>query len=210
MAIYSAPDYSLGNSSVVTASEKSKAEAAIRGMRKSLKQWITFRSLLNDQAAGLRPSKLPISVVRNMIATRDVALEQRMASRLHVLLSEMFDPSSLPNPNMQQNPQAAVELAQIAIAGKLSDDVVGPTDIGMVWLWPAVAVVGAVLVTVMFKIKSDADVLKDQAHNQCVMSGGCTDYGFWLKLGGVAAVAWLAWEKVGLREAAGRLRKRAS
>jgi hypothetical protein len=50
-------------------------------------------------------------------------------------------------------------------------------------------------------IKTAADVAKDKEEKACIQAGACTDYGFWLKAGGVTALLWLAWRELGLREA---------
>ncbi len=47
-------------------------------------------------------------------------------------------------------------------------------------------------------IKTAADVAKDSEEKACIMAGACTDYGFWLKAGGVTALAWFAWRELGL------------
>jgi hypothetical protein len=67
------------------------------------------------------------------------------------------------------------------------------------WLWP-VLIVGAVFLAVTQAISSAADVAKDHEEKACIQAGACTDYGFWLKAGGIAMLAWLAWNKLGGRE----------
>jgi hypothetical protein len=52
----------------------------------------------------------------------------------------------------------------------------------------------------MTAIKSSADIAKDHEEKACIMAGACTDYGFWFKAGGLFALAWFAWEKLGVRD----------
>jgi hypothetical protein len=97
-----------------------------------------------------------------------------------------------------------VELAKIAIAGKLPEEAQAPEAQGflpVVFIWPVVIIVGMVLWTIMTKIRNDADVAKEKERIECIKSGACTDYGFWLKLGGIALAGWIVWDKMGLREA---------
>ncbi len=208
---YGTVNYAMGaNAAPVTLAEKAKAEAEIHKMRSALTGWLRYREINNAVVAGKAKAKVPPGLAKKMIESgRDWGLEQKLANQLHVLLSETFDAGQLPSPNLVKDPEAAVKLAQIAIAGRLPSDGAAPAAAGMIWLWPAVVVVGLVLFTVVFKIRSDAALAEEKERLACVQMGACTDYGFWLKLGGVALLAWLAWDKFGLREAAGRLKGRA-
>lgn len=211
--LYSAPSYAMGaaEAGAVTPAEKAQAEAAIRKMRRALKGWLKYRMLNNAAAAGQIAAKVPPGIAKKIVSeSRDWALEQRIATRLHALLSEMFDAQTLPNPDVSRDPDAAVKLAQIAISGRLPSESAAPAAQGLIWLWPAVVVVGLVLVTLMFKIRSDAALAEERERMECIKMGACTDYGFWLKLGGITVAVWLAWDKFGLREAVGRLRKKAA
>jgi len=205
-SIYSAPAYQMGDSDkkdamAVTPGEKAKAEAEIKRMQNSLKAWLKYRKINNEVAEGKRSAKIPPGIYKKILSSRrDWALEQRMALELHALLSEVFDAAQLPDPDMSKNPEAAVELAKIAIAGKLPSEAQSAEAQGIIWLWPAVVVVGLVLMTIMSKIRNDADVAKEKEHIECIKSGACTDYGFWLKIGGIALVGWIVWDKMGLRE----------
>lgn len=187
--IYSTSTYQLGAAQIggqlgadagaISPSEKAQADREIRRMRSALEKWLKYRLLLGTPASDITP------------------VELRLGKRLHVLLREMFDASQLP-------PESnVIQLAKIAIAGKLSPNELttstGMGALGFVWLWPAVAVVGLVLMTVVTKIKTDAEDAADARQKECIMAGKCTDTGFWIKVGGVALVAWLAWEKLGLK-----------
>lgn len=194
--IYSAPTYQLGAAQIggqlgaaaqaVSSSEKATAEREIRKMRAQLKRWLKYRTLLGTPASDVSP------------------VEVRMGQRLYVLLSEMFDAQALPRP------ADVIGLAQIAVGGKLPGESAVPSPVGIIWLWPAVAVVGLVLMTVVVKIKSDAADAAEARHQECVMAGKCTDTGFWIKVGVFAVVGWLAWDKFGLREAAAKMRSKAA
>jgi hypothetical protein len=179
MSIYGSPAYAMGATQIslgVTPSEHAKAEIEVRKMRASLQKWLKYRSLL-----GVSPSDLS-------------ATELRLGKKLYALLSEMFDAQTLPSQT------SVVALAELASAGKLPSEAQTPSAQGMIFLWPLVAVVGLVMLTIVTKIKSDADDAADERRTQCVMAGKCTDYGFWLKAGGVALIAWIAWDKFGLKK----------
>jgi len=193
-------------SMTVTSSERARAEAELRRMRGALAGWLRYRTLNDEVATGARPAKLPAQVAAVYVQTgRDAALERRMALRLHALLSEAMDAQQLPDPNRDG---AAVALARIAVAGAVPSETAAPAAQGFIWLWPIAIVVGAVLFTLVAKIRSDADVLKERERIECIKVGACTDYGFWLKVGGIALVSYLAWEKFGLKEAVAGWRRR--
>jgi hypothetical protein len=185
MSIYSSRNYAMGASQIsmgaadtgmITSAEKARAEIEIKKMRGELTKWLKYRALLGTPASDITP------------------VEQRLGKRLHVLLSEMFDAQQLPGSDKP------IELAKIAIVGKLSSEVTAPSAQGAVWMWPAVAVVGLVLMTVVVKIKSDAADAADARHTECVAAGKCVDTGFWLKAAGMTFLAWFAWEKLGLKK----------
>lgn len=178
----------------ITPAEKAKAEVRIRKMRASLKEWLKFRGRMDDVATGKRKAKVPAHVVaKTLPLSRDWGLEQRIAVQLHALLSEVRDANSLPNPDIAKNPNAAVELAEIAIAGKLPSEANAPSAQGFIWLWPAVVVVGLVMFTIMSKISSDADVAKEKERIECIKAGACTDSGFWLKMAGLSVVGLIGY-----------------
>lgn len=221
--IYSAPSYAMGALEVqqaanapVTTQQAAKAKAELAAMRRTLTSWLKYRRI-NDQVASGQPVKpallrapgsiaAPAAVVRLNLQRERPASEQSLALLLHQLLSEVFDPQQLPNPS---SPNAAVLLAQIAISGKLPGEAPAPSPTGMIWLWPAVIVASGIVLVIATKIRSDAEVARDREKYECIKSGACTDTGFWLKVGAVGLTAWLAWDKLGLREATQRLRKRA-
>jgi hypothetical protein len=186
----------------VTPAEKSKAEKRIKSMRRSLTKWIKKRGINDDAAMGKRKAKVPASILaKTLPLARDWKLEQRLAVQLHALLAEFMDSSQLPNPDIAKDPNAAVKLAQVAISGKLSNEANKPTAQGGIFIWPIVIVVGMVMYTIMSKISSDADLAELKENNRCVETGACTDSGFWLKMGGVAVVAWIAWDMLGVKKA---------
>lgn len=191
---------------MVTSIERARAEAELRRMRGALAGWLKYRTLNDEVAAGKRQARLPAQAAAVYVQTgRDAALERRLALRLHALLSEAMDAQQLPDPNADG---AAVALARIAVVGAVPSEVAAPQAQGFIWLWPVAIVVGAVLFTLVAKIRSDADVLKERERLECIKVGACTDYGFWLKLGGIALVGYLAWEKFGLKEAVAGWRRR--
>jgi len=190
----------------VTPSERARAEVELRRMKGALAGWLRYRSINDEVAAGRRPARLPPQAAAVYVRTgRDAAAERRMALRLHALLSEAMDAQQLPDPDKDGD---AVALARIAVAGAVPSEAAAPQAQGFIWLWPVAIVVGAVLFTLVAKIHSDADVLKERERLECIKVGACTDYGFWLKLGGIALVSYLAWEKFGLKEAVAGWRRR--
>lgn len=180
----------------ISSADVVKAKRELDRMRGSLRSWLKFRTLNDAVAAGKAPSKLPVKVAQQVVMSeRDWGTEQKLANQLHALLSELHPDAQLPNPSVQQNPQAAVQLAVIAIKGPTA--LAAPQATGIVWMWP-VLIVGGLLLAVTTAIRSMADVAKEKERYACIRAGACTDYGFWLKVGGVAAAAWFAWTQTGL------------
>jgi hypothetical protein len=99
---------------------------------------------------------------------------------------------------VKANPNAAVELAQIAIAGKLPGEAPTPDAAGVIWMWPLVIVVGAIAFVITSSIRSKADVAKEREKYECIRAGHCTDSGFWLKLGAIAIVGFIVWDRLGV------------
>ncbi len=188
----------------ITTSEVQKAAAELARMRGSLTSWLKYR-MINDQVmAGTARVRKPLSYAQRVVGQRDMAVEQDLANKLSALLAAIMPDQPLPDPNLSTNPQGAVQLANIALQG--ARVVSSPTATGSImgagghpWLWPAL-IVGGLLLTVTTAIKTAADVAKDREEKACIEAGACTDYGFWLKAGGAVALAWFAWEKMGLRE----------
>ena len=189
----------------VTPTEKAKAERRIKSMRRSLKRWLKKRRINDEAAMGKRKAKVPAHILaKTLPLARDWALEQRLAIQLHGLLSEFMDASQLPNADIAKGPNAAVKLAQVAISGKLPNEANTPTPQGILpvlFIWPILIVVGMVMFTIMSKISSDADLAELKEHNRCVETGACTDSGFWLKMGAIAVVGWVVWDKLGVKKA---------
>lgn len=178
-----------------------KTAAALDKMRGGLKKWLKFRQINDAVADGTREAKIPSYIAAQRLPrVRDWALEQRMADDMHALLSEVFDSKDLPDPRINKNPQAAVQLAKIVVSGRLPEEAQVHSEQGVIWLWPAVALAGIVAATLIYKIRSDADTALEKERIECIKSGACTDYGFWIKVGGMAVVAWFAWEKLGLKK----------
>jgi hypothetical protein len=207
--IYSSPNYALGADE---AADQRQAEIALKQMQGGLKRWLYYRKRMDDYVAGKikppvlfrRAKPLPPAVVGATLRRDRLASEQDLAETLYALLTECgADGSSLPAPNVANDPDAAVKLAKIAIAGKTPSEATSAQAQGILWFVLAIPVAGVVLVISQY-IKSKADVEKEKEHMRCIESGACTDSGFWLKVGAVAVVGWLAWDKFGLREAVER------
>lgn len=185
----------------ITTSEVQKAAAELARMRRALSGWLKYRSLNDRVLAGSQPVKKPLAYAQAVIASaRSAAVEQDLATKLYALLQVVMAGQPLPNPDVTQNPAAAVQLAQLAIAGGTALSAPAATG-GLFtgahpWMWP-VLIVGALLLVVTTAISSAADVAKDKEEKACIEAGACTDYGFWLKAGGIVALAWFAWEKMG-------------
>jgi hypothetical protein len=220
MAIYGGASYQMGADEAVvqaaanapiTASQAQAGKVALAKMKRSLKAWLKYRAM-NDQIAAGSASTIPTPLFRTpgaappppavmglRLRRERFADESELAAQLHSLLSEVFDGGTLPDPDVQKNPNAAVELARIAIAGRLPGDAdVMPTAQGFFWLWPLVIVVGAIAFVITTAITSSADVAKEKERIECIKAGKCTDTGFWLKVGSIALVGWIVWDKMGV------------
>lgn len=190
--------------------QSSVAAAEIARMRASLEKWLKYR-MNNDAAAKGTPIASPLlrtpgavapppSVTAARLRMERPASEAKLAANLHALLSEVFDSSTLPSPDINANPNAAVDLATIAISGKLPNESPSPSDVGFIWMWPLVIVVGAIAFVITSKIRNDAEEAAERERLQCIREGRCTDSGFWLKGASVLVIGWFLWDKVGLRE----------
>ncbi len=181
--------------------EVQKAQSQLHQMRHSLGRWLKYRQILDEVAAGTRQTSKPQALAMQIAqSSRDWATEQKLANQLHVLLSEVMPDATIPEPDVTANPQAAVQLAQIAISGKPPVTAAAPIAQGGAsppWLWP-VLIVGGLLLAVTTAISSMADVAKSKEEYACIQAGACTDYGFWLKVGGAALVGWFLWTQVGV------------
>lgn len=187
---------------MITTSEVQVAARELAKMRGSLMAWLRFR-LLNDRVAqGTALVRKPVAyAARVATAGRDMNVEQDLATKLHALLEVLMKGQSLPDPDLSSNPDGAVQLAQLALTGGSAvSSPVATGGLGSGFLsWP-VLIVAAVLLTVTTAIKTAADVAKDREEKTCIEAGACTDYGFWLKAGGVVALAWFAWRELGVRD----------
>jgi len=195
-----------------TPADKAKAEAALISMKRSLRSWLSFRNRMDDYVAGTRAAPkllrrpgarpLPPAAIAATLRDERLADESALARTLHELLREVgLDVGCLPDPDVASDPDAAVKLAEIAIAGACPSELSAPTAPGLVWFVLAIPIAGAVLIASQF-IKSRADVAKEKERLRCIRAGACTDSGFWIKSASVLVIGWLAWDKLGLRERA--------
>jgi hypothetical protein len=210
--IYSPPSYALGLGAVDMPSDKAKAEAALKAMQRSLKGWLKSRAKVDAIAAGKitpaalfrRPGArpLPASAVAATLRQDRLQVEQDLADQLYALLKETGC-HGVVYPDVKSEPNAAVRVAEIALAGKCPSDAdrapAGQEGLGIIWFVLLIPIAGVVIVLSQI-VKSKADVAKHQADMQCIQSGHCTDTGFWLKVASVSVLAWLAWDKFGVRE----------
>jgi hypothetical protein len=183
----------------MTKSDVSEAAAELAKMRRSLAAWLRFRTTNDKVLAGTHRTRVPLAFAqRTILGHRDLAVEQDLADKLSALLGELMPSAQLPNPDLSRNPNAAVQLATIALAGASPMAPASSSSLGGLgagsppWLWP-VLIVGGLLLAITTAIKTAADVAKDQEEKACIQSGACTDFGFWLKIGGVAMLAYVAW-----------------
>jgi len=219
--IYGGPSYQMGADEAIvnaaanapiTAAQAQAGKVELAKMKRSLASWLKYRSM-NDQIAAGGASSLPTPLLKTPGASTPPAAvmslrlrrerfadESELAAQLHTLLAEVFDGGTLPDPDVQKNPNAAVELAKIAIAGKLPGEAAAPTAAGFIWMWPLVIVVGAIAFVITTAIRSSADVAKEKERLECIKAGKCTDTGFWLKVGALTVVGWIVWDKMGVGE----------
>lgn len=193
-------------SQAITTTDVQKAALELAKMRRSLAAWLKYRTINDSVLAGTIASiRKPLPYAQRVIAgSRNMANEQDLADKLNTLLAQLMPGQALPNANVSTNPNAAVQLAQIALQGAqgqvmqsaaaTSGFLATPSH---PWLWP-VLIVGGLLMVVTTAIKSSADVAKDQEEKACIEAGACTDYGFWLKAGGIVALTWFAWTQLGV------------
>lgn len=186
----------------ITSTSVGKASAELAGMKRSLTGWLKYRTLNDAVLAGSAATRVPKTIAARMISSaRDMAIEQELADRLYTLLTEIEPNAELPNVDIRSNPNAAVQLAQIAVSGQIPIKAQTAALSGVMtthpWLWP-VLIVGGLLLGVTTAVKTAADVAKEREHYACIQAGACTDYGFWLKAGGITVIAWFAWTKLGV------------
>lgn len=197
-------------SAAITTKAVSRASAELAHMRSSLVSWLRFRTINDAVMAGTLTTTKPRAEAQATIrAARSVETEQDLADKLHALLEEVMPDVLLPNVDLRSNPNAAVQLAQIAITGNAPVMQSSPSALGMIpapWIWPVV-IVGGVLILGVVAIRSAADVAKDEEEKACIRAGACTDYGFWLRSAAAVGIAWFAWEKLGVGDRVKKLVK---
>ena len=184
----------------ITQKDVKKAAAELEAMRGSLRRWLSYRATNDRVLAGTAKLRKPVSYAQRVVATRrDMAAEQDLAQKLYELLSVTLPDVQLPNADVSANPNAAPQLAMIAITGQ-APGTAAPALSGVTashpWLWP-VLIVGGLVIMVTTAIKSAADIAAQKEQDACIEAGACTDYGFFLKAGGIAALVWLAWKEFG-------------
>jgi hypothetical protein len=185
-------------STAITAGDVRSAKVALDSMRSSLVTWVTLRQKNDRVAAGVIRTNKPIAYAREVISqNRDMDHEARLAKQLYILLTESFPEAAadVPMPDVSVDSDAAVKLAKIAITGRIPSRSSGPSAVGAInWTsWP-VLIVGGLLLAYTTTVKTVADVAIEKERIACVESGGCTDYGFWLKAGGIVAIGYVAWQ----------------
>jgi hypothetical protein len=195
---------------LVSREQARRAASELKGMQRALRAWLRYRRINDAVAAGREHAvrtpllKLPgahppaAAAMRRVLSRQRREDEQELALQLHTLLSEAIDPAQLPRPDVSRDPDAAAKLAEIAIGGKLPGEAVAPAEVGFWWMWPFAIAVGALAFIVTSAIRNKAEMVKERERYECIKAGKCTDYGFWLKVGGIAAVVWVAWDKFGL------------
>jgi hypothetical protein len=181
---------------IVSKNDVQRAKVELDRMRGALKGWLKYRTINDAVVAGTAPTKKPRKFAAEVIAQiRDWGAEQKLAKQIYVLLCETMPGVQLPDPNVAVNPEAAVQLAKIAINGSTPSS---PQAQGIAWWWPAI-IVGGLLLAVTTAIKSSADTAREKERLACIQAGACTDHGFWLKVGGISMLAYVLWQ-MGLGE----------
>jgi hypothetical protein len=179
------------STAIVSKSDVQRAKVELDRMKGSLRGWLKFRTLNDAVAAGTAPTKKPRKYAAEVVAqARDRDAEHKLAKQLYVLLSETLPGVQLPDPNVAINPQAAVQLAKIALEGPPASS---PQAQGAWYTsWP-ILIVGGLLLAITTTIRTIAEVAKDREEKACIQAGGCTDSGFWLKVGGISMLVYIAW-----------------
>jgi len=188
----------------ITVPDVQAAAAELARMRRSLTAWLKYRALGDRVLSGTVVPRKPLLYAQRVIAdSRAQGFEQDLATKLSALLGALMPGQRLPQADLSVNPMGAVQLAQIALqGGSVARSPTATGNLGVAshpWLWP-VAIVGGLLLVVTTAIKTSADLAAQKEQNACIEAGACTDYGFWLKAGGVLFLAWFAWEKMGVSD----------
>ena len=208
-----------GSEKLAVPDSSSQAKASIKAMQASLRSWLKYRRIMDEAASGTRTppalfrmptaKPLPASVIKSGLRKNRYDSEQELANNIHGLLVECgLDPATLPDSDVAMNPEAAVNLAEIAISGKCEGDLAAPQAQGLIW-WALLIPVAGVVVIISAIIKNRADVAKEEERLRCIQSGQCTDSEFWIKAASIGVLGWLAWDKMGLREIAKGAQRRA-
>lgn len=96
----------------------------------------------------------------------------------------------MPDSDLGRNPEAAVQLAQIAVSGT-EPAATSPQTVGINWIWPTAIVVGGALLAYTTKIKTDAESAAESERIACIKAGACTDSGFWIKVGALSFLGYV-------------------
>ncbi len=176
---------------LISAPDLATAQRELARMKSALAGWLKYRQMNDAVRAGIRPAKRPLP-------PRSPVLEQRLATQLAALLHQVMPDAVLPATDLTQTPDAAVQLAQIAL-GQIVPPNTTPAAVGALsnGVLMAAIIVGGLLLTVTTAIKSNAEAAEAQEHYACIQAGACTDYGFWVKAAALVGAGWLAWTKLG-------------
>jgi len=183
----------------ISTQDVAQAKRELARLKGSLARWLKYRTINDAVMAGTAKTRKPLAYAQAVVGqARDVAAEQRLASQLAVLLTEIAPDAQLPSSDLSQNPQGAVQLAQIVISGNIPT-APGPASQGAThaWLWP-VLIVGGLLLAVTTAIHSAADVAEQKEHDACIEAGACTDTGFFLKAAAIVGLGWFVWKGLGV------------
>lgn len=159
----------------VTAQEVAQTKAELKRLQGSLRKWLKFRKGRDEMAAGTRPSRVPPRVLaKTLVETRDWAHEQRIALRLHALLSEIMDANTLPNPDVSKDPNAAVKLAELVVSKKLTTELPAPQAQGILPLLalPIVALAGFATIAFIVSSNNDAELAAQKERQQYCLERG--------------------------------------
>jgi len=180
--IYSTVNYGLGTTAPAPlAAAPGDAMAKLEKMKDSLRKWLSYRTASD--------SRVDTDAEVKRLARSRMRDEQALTTNLYTLLTQAgFPETSLPVPDVKIDPNAAVELAELVISGETP----APAAQGFVPFLIAGGVVAG-LWAISSAIKSQADLAAEKERLRCIQSGACTDYGFWLKVGGISAAAWVVW-----------------
>ncbi len=179
--------------------QKAAAKRELAGMKRSLKGWLKYRRLNDEIASGKREARVPAKLAAQTLSRdRDYAGEQKLADDLYLLLSMVRSPKSLPSPDLSKDQNAAVKLARMAITGSPDkEEVSSPQPTGILPII-ILTVGGVMLFTLTSFISNRAEVQKEKERLKCINDGGCTDFGFWLKVASVTVIGYFVWEKLGV------------